>query len=65
MADLKDFGTVKSWYNAYKKVLDEAEDKKKKSPVEVLPKENSEEENNQKKNQKVKKLKNSKQKSKD
>jgi len=44
MADLKDFGTVKSWYNAYKKVLDEAEDKKKKSPVEVLPKENSEEE---------------------
>src|SRR6056300_1081432 len=44
MADLKDFGTVKSWYDAYKKVLDEAEDKKKKSPVEVLPKENSEEE---------------------
>src|SRR6056300_295912 len=44
MADLKDFGTVKSWYGAYKKVLDEAEDKKKKSPVEVLTKENSEEE---------------------
>ena len=44
MADLKDFGVVKSWYEAYKRVLGEAEDKKKKSPVEVLPKENSEEE---------------------
>ena len=44
MAELKDFGTVKSWYDAYKKVLGEEEDKKKKYPVEVLPKENSEEE---------------------
>src|SRR5210317_2263283 len=60
MADLKDFGTVKSWYDAYKKVLDEAEDKKKKSPVEVLPKENSEEEKqpeNKSENEEVQKLK--------
>ena len=46
MADLKDFGVVKSWYEAYKKVNEEKkpEDEKKKSPVEVLPKEDNKEE---------------------
>ena len=50
MADLKDFGIVKSWYDSYKKVLGEAEhddEKKKKDEkkpkVEVLPKEDGEE----------------------
>lgn len=58
MADLKDFGTVKSWYDAYKRVLGEAEDKKKKSPVEVLPKENGEkEEEKQPEGESVEKLK--------
>src|SRR6056300_1056200 len=60
MAELKDFGAVKSWYDAYKRVLGEAEDKKKKSAVEVLPKENSEEEKqpeNKSENEEVQKLK--------
>ena len=63
MADLKDFGTVRSWYDAYKRVLGEAEDKKKedekkKSPVEILPKENGEkEEEKQPEGESVEKLK--------
>jgi len=63
MAELKDFGAVKSWYDAYKRVLGEAEDKKKedekkKSPVEVLPKENGEkEEEKQPEGESVDKLK--------
>ena len=48
MADLKDFGVVKSWYSAYKQVLGEADEKKKedekKPAVEVLPKEDDKEE---------------------
>ena len=82
MADLKDFGTVRSWYDAYKRVLGEKEevpkgyhkmpdgkimkdtehkkdkDDKKKSPVEVLPKENGEkEEEKQPEGESVEKLK--------
>lgn len=53
MADLKDFGTVRSWYEAYKEVLGEAEEKKKedekKPKVEVLPKEDGEEQEEEKK----------------
>ena len=61
MAELKDFGTVKTWYEAYKSVKeaedkkpeDEKEDeKKKKSPVEVLPKDGGDEEQEEKKEEK-------------
>lgn len=61
MAELKDFGTVKTWYEAYKTVQeaedkkpeDEKEDeKKKKSPVEVLPKDGGDEEQEEKKEEK-------------
>jgi len=59
MADLKDFGVVKSWYEAYKKVNEEKkpEDEKKKSPVEVLPKEDNKEEEKQPEGESVEKLK--------
>ena len=53
MADLKDFGTVRSWYKAYKEVLGEAVEKKKedekKPKIEVLPKEGGEEQEEEKK----------------
>ena len=60
MAELKDFGAVKTWYETYKSVqeaeMKKPEDKekedKKKSPVEVLPKDGGDEEQEENKEQK-------------
>ena len=60
MAELKDFGAVKTWYETYKSVqeaeMKKPEDKekedKKKSPVEVLPKDDGDEEQEENKEQK-------------
>ena len=60
MAELKDFGAVKTWYETYKSVqeaeMKKPEDKekedKKNSPVEVLPKDGGDEEQEENKEQK-------------